>query len=369
MALVSCLSFFRLVAATFRPPPVTMPSLLPFPLSYQPPAGPVPTLPVTRYGVRALDPFPFVAHGGGHFPLLRIDIGPGLPGWGIGGLLPASDFTDGLVRPHEATLLPRLQRQRELVLADRGALGKPVLLTLPSLAPLWNKIPPAVGAPVIHDTPDFLYQLYPGCGISSPLCLDALGGPLVIADGHHRAYTHAALAAEGVPGFDYIPVVLMGGEDLSIKTFLRSIRCTRDPAPLLTHLREFFYVELLPAPRPVPRAGMWLYSYRGRHYHLTRREQPITATDPAWLNETVLPAVFGIADVRTDPRIEFLVPPPVVAGDYWLPQELHERVILLGKPLTKPRFFHEVEAGRLLPPKSTYFRPRLPSGLLVWIPT
>ncbi len=347
--------------------PRSMPSLLPFPRSYQPAAGPVATLPVTRYGIRSLTPFPFVAHKEPHFPALRIDTDAGLPRWGIGGLLPASDFTDGLVRPHEATLLPRLQRQRELVLADRGALGKPVLLTLPSLAPLRDSLPLPAGTPIVYDTPDFRYRLYPGYGSTSPLRLDGLG-PLVIADGHHRAYTHAALAAEGVPDFAYLPVVLIGGEDLSIHAFMRSIRTTQQPATLLARLRDVFHVQSIPAPRPVRQAGTWLYSYRGRHYHLTRRDATVTDTDPAWLNDTVLPSLFGITDVRTDARISFLIPPPIVEGVYQLPEGLHEQVLLLGKPITKQRFFAEVEAGRLLPPKSTYFRPRLPSGLLVWIP-
>ena len=49
--------------------------------------------------------------------------------------------------------------------------------------------------------------------------------------------------------------------------------------------------------------------------------------------------------------------------------ELREKITLLGFPISRSRFFAEVAAGRVLPPKSTRFLPRIPSGLLVWIPT
>ena len=344
-----------------------MPTLLPFTRSYQPPPGPVRTLPVTRNGTRSLDPFPFVAYEGPHFPVLQIDTGRGPAVWGIGGLLPATDFVDGSICPHEATLLPRLDRQREVVLRDRGALGKPVLLTLPSLGSLHRQLEGAEGEPAVYTASGQEYRLYPRCGRTTPIELDDLG-PVAIADGHHRAYTHAALAYEGVAGFDLIPVVLIGGEDLSIGTFLRVIATDESPTTLLAKLSDQFHITPLLTPVPVREPGTWLYSYRGRHAHLRRKDSFADTTDPAWLYTSVLPAVFGIEDVRTDPRIVSIVPPPLLEGTYRFPPQFHTKALLLGHPISKQRFFTEVEAGCLLPPKSTYFSPRLPSGLLVWIP-
>ena len=346
-----------------------MPQLLPLPHYYHPDPGIQEQLPVTREGIRALRPFPFTRTPGLGFPTLQIRNGEsGRTVYGICGLLPASAFHDGTVLPHERTLSARLERQQRLVTLDRGALGKPVLLTVPSL----GNQEPAPGnldddRQVIFYGDDHIYRLFPGSGNQTgPL---EIPQPLVIADGHHRAYTHAALAADGKKDFQYIPVVVAGADRLTIGTFMRVIQ-TGDVSPeqLLAKLSRHFIVRPLPEARPVDTVGDWLLSYRGSHYHLRRRAGAVTETDPGWLNATVLPDVFGIEDTRTDPRITSVDPPPVLAGQVHFPEELRDRVKLLGKPITRDRFFAEVEDGKTLPPKSTRFEPRVPSGLLVWIP-
>lgn len=346
-----------------------MPQLLPLPHYHHPQAGILEQLPVTRDGIRALRPFPFTRASGPGFPTLQIRNGEsGRTVYGICGLLPASAFHDGTVLPHERTLSARLERQQRLVTADRGALGKPVLLTIPSLGDL----EPAPGDldddhQVIFYGDDHIYRLFPGIA-PRPQPIE-LPGPLVIADGHHRAYTHAALAADGSKDFQYIPVVVAGADRLTIGTFMRVIQAGDvTPEALLDKLATHFTVRKLRQANPVDAVGDWLLSYRGRHYHLSRRDGGVAETDPGWLNTVVLPDVFGITNTRTDPRIVSADPPPVFSGRVHFPDELYDRVLMLGKPITRERFFAEVEAGRTLPPKSTRFEPRVPSGLLVWIP-
>ena len=346
-----------------------MPQLLPLPHYYHPMPGIQEQLPVTRDGIRALRPFPFQRFSEAGYPTLQIRNGEsGRTVTGICGLLPASAFHDGTVLPHERTLRTRLERQQRLVTLDRGALGKPVLLTVPSL----GQQPPPSADPdderqVIFYGNDHTYRLFPGRGRPEPAL--ELPAPLVIADGHHRAYTHAALAADGRPEFQYIPVVVAGADRLTIGTFMRVITPDDENAErLLARLAEHFTVSPLREPLPVDTVGDWLMSYRGRHFQLRRRVGTVPETDPGWLNATVLPEVFGITDTRTDPRIRSVDPPPVVGGRVHFPEELDRQVKLLGKPITRERFFAEVEAGRTLPPKSTRFEPRVPSGLLVWIP-
>ncbi|PPK88539.1 uncharacterized protein (DUF1015 family) [Neolewinella xylanilytica] len=346
-----------------------MPQLLPFPRYYHLPPGITEALPVTRNGIRGLHPFPFVATEGARWPVLSVRNGEsGHQITAICGLLPASAFHDGTVLPHERTLSARLERQQRMVTADRGALGKPVLLTVPTLGTL--EPPKSLDdsdRQVIFYGENHIYRLS-----ASPVALRrpvALPGPLVIADGHHRAYTHAALAADGLKEFQYIPVVVAGADRLTIGTFLRVIDVQdREPEALLAELGKHFFCERLDRPRLVASSGQWLYSYRGVHYHLTRRDTSVSDTDPGWLNQVVLPEVFGITDTRTDRRFESLDPPAVLAGEVYFSPDHHGRAKFLGKPITRDRFFSEVQAGKTLPPKSTRFEPRVPSGLLVWIP-
>ena len=346
-----------------------MPQLLPLPRFYHPPPGILEQLPVTRHGIRGLTPFPFQVTEGSRHPLLHVRNGEsGRTVTGICGLLPARAFHDGTVLPHERTLRGRLERQQGLVTRDRGALGKPVLLTVPSLEEVLSACAePDDAEQVIFYGDDHIYRLHTRQPVSTA-AID-LAGPLVIADGHHRAYTHAALGADGLYEFQYVPVVVAGADELTIGTFLRVIDAgDPDPDTLLRSLSKYFTVTAIPAARPVAAAGRWLLSHRDRHFHLERRDGTVTDTDPGWLNAVVLPDVFGITDTRTDPRIQSVDPPVVVGGEVFFDANTRNRVKLLGRPITRDRFFGEVQAGRTLPPKSTRFEPRVPSGLMVWIP-
>ena len=349
-----------------------MPPLLPFPRYYHlPPDRIAGQLPVTRHGIRALAPFPFVMSTGPAFA--RLDImsldGSAPPVRGLCGLLPARAFTEGNVLPHEDTLASRLARQRQLVLGDRGALGKPVLLASDgAISPTLLPPLPEEAVAVVYDCGGYRYRLVALPAPSVPLTLP---DTLVIADGHHRAYTHAILSTEGHSRFDHIPVVIVAGEQLRIGAFQRVIDPVAYPdlPSLLAALAPYFTADSLPAPTPVTRRGDWLLTYRGAYVRLRRRDAQFRGTDPGWLTEVVLPAVFGIDDLRTDPRISSITPPPLTAaGTYDFGDSLGDRISLLGYPVDHARFFTEVAAGRLFPPKSTRFEPRIPSGLLVWMP-
>jgi uncharacterized protein (DUF1015 family) len=347
-----------------------MPRLLPFPHFDRPPGQLVEQLPVTRGGVRILPAGALRRQAGPVHALLSIRNGlNGRRLTGVCGLLPATNFLNGTVLPHERTLEARLDRQRRQVHADRGALGKPVLLTLPTLSPLLGTLPEPddqESAGLTFYGNDHIYRLHP-LTVRYPVELGDT--PLVIADGHHRAATHAELATEGLAACDTVPVVVIGADELSIGSFLRVIDgrgITLEQ--LLERLRAFFTIEPLPAPYQPRENGYWLLHYCGRSFHLRRRDQGVTDTDPGWLNECVLPPVFDILDTRTDPRIESVDPPPCQDGAYRLDPAYRDRIQLIGHPVSREQFFGEVLAGRVLPPKSTRFEPRVPSGLLVWQP-
>jgi len=344
-----------------------MPTLLPLPYYHRLPSGPVEHLPATREGVRSLCPQPFVIESGPALPEIIVTTPERhRPVRGICGLLPASCFSDGTIRPHENTLTSRLERQEKLVLEDRAALGKPVLLTVPSLGALWQRLPPPSAATVQYRNGEGLtYRLCTGGPAPKEIDLSEYG-PLVIADGHHRAYTHAMLAARGLPAFAQLPVVIVGADELTISSFMRVIETALPPKELLMQLADHFSITSLPHPAPPTQCGEWLLSYRGCHYRLQRNDAT-GLTDPGWLIESVLPDIFGITDVRSDPRIQS-VPPPLEGETLCLPEATHDRVILLGYPVSYGQFFGEVTAGRVFPPKSTRFTPRIPSGLLVWMP-
>lgn len=349
--------------------------LHPFPSFLHPPFGAsLSALPVTRDGVRLVPVGELEATDTTAFAELRIRTAQTqAESRGICGLLPAGAFLDGTVRPHEKTLLARLDRQRETVLADGGALGKPVLLTVPSLQAFWQNIDQdyaPTGEGLSFNGQDNDYKLRPfqhaALGAAPPLKLE-LPGPLVIADGHHRAKTHARLSQRGETSCDFIPVCIIGADELTIGAFTRVIADARAPSALLPELGLFFQHERIAGPEGPTKAGEWLLVCKEACYRLTRKTDGDNSIDSEWLDQTVLPHVFNITDTRSDKRITFKPTPDPHNGLLEFPHK-EGKIYLCGFPLPVAKFFSEVAAGHCLPPKSTRFEPRVPSGLVVWRP-
>lgn len=356
-------------------------SLHPFPRFFTPPPGQVNELPATRNGVHNVPAEKLNASRLPAFAELTIrHHTTGRRSRGICGLLPAAYFLDGSVRPHEKTLLSRLKRQEELVVADAGALGKPVLLTVPSLRAWWatqDARHEYVGMPTSFRGTNSTYEVRHYVAADDDLSGDRFlthpiplpeTGPLSIADGHHRAETHARLAARGLAACAFIPVCIIGADELNIESFTRVISATTPLQALLPELKEFFDVHLLSGPYAPTARGEWLLARNGLFYRLIRKEKGHPESlDVAWMESLVLPAVFGITDTREDERITFIPTPPAREGLLDLPGQ-PDTTYLSGFPLPVNAFFAEIKAGRCLPPKSTRFEPRVPSGLVVWVP-
>ncbi len=350
-------------------------SLYPFPQYHHPPRAGFSELPFCRDGVRCIPPGQLEWESAGGFVELRIQRHrTGAWSRGICGLLPSAAFSSGLVRPHEATLQSRLARQEILTREEGGALGKPVLLTTPQLANWWARADEEyVGETeavtfVGNDNTYHLRRYQPRAGgLSQPLDL-VEAELLCIADGHHRAATHAALAAQGYEACAFLPVCIIGGEEVSIGSFIRVIEDGMgSTAEVLERLGAYFTIESTPL-ASIPRVpGEWAFSRNNVHYRLTRKSPQGRETAAEWLDAQVLPPVFGIGDSKSDPRISFEMAPEL-GDDPALRTFIPNRTYLSHFPLTKDRFFAEVAAGRMLPAKSTRFEPRVPSGMLVWMP-
>lgn len=295
---------------------------------------------------------------------------------GICGLLPYEFFLNGTIHPHEKTLVSRLQRQEEMVLADQGALGKPILLTAPSLQGWWAKQDEnyhqssdrldIVGKNNKYTLRDYLpgFDVHTDDGGPQPgINLNSLG-PIVIADGHHRAETHARLGERGVPGFSHVPVCLIGADELHIGVFAR-VLSPELASSTLAWLKVNEALEELSRPLAPRRVGEWLLVHNNQYFRFHHQVSVGDTTDVDWLNNTLLPAASGITDTRTDDRITFQPVQEPVNGEITDAFE-STTLALIGFPLPKEQFFNEVSAGRILPPKSTRFEPRVPSGLVVW---
>lgn len=196
-----------------------------------------------------------------------------------------------------------------------------------------------------------------------------------IADGHHRAASAAkvrkSLGTKATEAADFFLTTLFPSADLHILDYNRVVKDLNGytPQQLISHLQEDFLITLSPEPvRPAQlhEFGMFL---ENQWYILTSREgtyteDPIGVLDVSILSENVLNKLLGIKDQRTDKRVDF------VGGIRGL-SELENRVksgemavAFSLYPVSIDQLFSIADSGKIMPPKSTWFEPKLRDGLL-----
>jgi uncharacterized protein (DUF1015 family) len=197
-----------------------------------------------------------------------------------------------------------------------------------------------------------------------------------IADGHHRAASAAkvrkGLGSSAAEGADYFLTTLFPSNQLHIMDYNRVIKDLNGhtAAEFVELLKADFDVALvgktIVQPAALHQFGMYL---DGNWYKLTIKEghysqDPIGVLDVTILSEKVLDKLLGIKDQRTDKRIDFVggirglaeLEKRVNSGEMQLAFSLY--------PVSIPQLFDIADSGNAMPPKSTWFEPKLRDGLL-----
>lgn len=197
-----------------------------------------------------------------------------------------------------------------------------------------------------------------------------------IADGHHRAASAAkvrkALGKAAGEGCNYFLTTLFPSNQLYIMDYNRVVKDLNglSPAGLLEKLEQHFTVtkqgHQAVHPTQLHEFGMYLDGswYRLQSKPGTYTEDPIGVLDVSVLQNNVLDPLLGIKDQRTDKRIDF------VGGIRGL-SELEKRVnsgemavAFSLYPVSIEQLFAIADSGNVMPPKSTWFEPKLRDGLL-----
>lgn len=194
-----------------------------------------------------------------------------------------------------------------------------------------------------------------------------------IADGHHRAASAAKVAAANPTNelAQYFLTTIFPASQLSILDYNRVIKDLNGHTPdqLIKELANNFSISPATAavkPTQLHQFGMYL---AGKWYCLeakdgTYTQDPIGVLDISIFTELILKKLFGIEDQRTDKRIDF------VGGIRGL-QELEKRVdsgemkiAFSFYPVSIDQLFNIADSGQVMPPKSTWFEPKLRDGFL-----
>ena len=217
---------------------------------------------------------------------------------------------------------------------------------------------------------------------------------LYIADGHHRCASAVRVAQEcrrrcpdytGEEPFNFILSVLFPDDQLTILEYNRVIRDLNGltPQEFLRKIEEIFEITPEEGPYRPERKGRFGLYLQKKWYRLVRKPEigeqygkagtagdslrkpdPVRELDVAVLQRMILEPVLGITDPRTDERIDF------VGGIRGL-KELERRceqdcaAAFSLYPTSIGELFSVADAGLLMPPKSTWFEPKLRSGLFI----
>ncbi len=197
-----------------------------------------------------------------------------------------------------------------------------------------------------------------------------------IADGHHRAASAAKVSQqlEGSEDARYFLTTIFPANQLAILDYNRVVKDLNGltDVQLIERLQSKFTVDKSDSavsPSQPHEFGMYLNQqwYRLRSKENTFRDDPIGILDITILQENILDPLLGIKDQRTDKRIDFVggirglseLEQKVKSGDFKIAFSLY--------PVSIQQLFDIADTGNVMPPKSTWFEPKLRDGLLTHV--
>lgn len=305
---------------------------------------------------------------------------------GLVGCASIDDYINGVILKHENTLAAK-EEDRVRHVDTCSAQTGPIFLAYRPCEALRQIISEVKATPVLYDfTSDdgVRHQVWK---IDSREYIDNIsqlfaGIPhLYIADGHHRAASAVRVgqmrrAADpdfsGNEEYNYFLSVLFPSDELQIYDYNRVVidrnGCTFDA--FLDKIKDSFKIRKIgsDAYHPKQKGEFGLYC-QGNWYQLIARpelfsDDPVRGLDVSILQEYILGPVFGINDPKTDPRIRFI---GGIRGLRALEQATDESdgIAFSMYPTSMDELLAVADAGMLMPPKSTWFEPKLRSGLFI----
>ncbi len=306
----------------------------------------------------------------------------------VGAYVP--DYLDGTIKKHELTRRDKEEDRMKHVRVCNANI-EPVFFAYPDNAVLDALVRRYTSRPPVYDF------IAPGDGfghtfwvvddaedIATITAEFAQMPALYIADGHHRSAAAALVGAEkakqnphhrGDEEYNYFMAVCFPAGQLTIIDYNRVVRDLngRTPAQFVEALKEHFDVEDRGDGEPYRPTGLHNFSLYvgGRWYSLTAKPgtyddaDPIGVLDVTISSRYILNELLGIRDLRSDKRVDF------VGGIRGL-GELKRRVdsgemaaALALYPVSMKQLMDIADTGNIMPPKTTWFEPKLRSGLVI----
>ncbi|HPD52578.1 MAG: DUF1015 domain-containing protein [Bacteroidota bacterium] len=308
--------------------------------------------------------------------------------FGIVAAAAVDDYFNDIIKKHELTR-PDKEEDRKNHVRVSKLNYEPVFFAYPNVPALDKIVAGVVQAPAEYDfTADDgirheFWVISDGATVNQMVDLFAGIPATYVADGHHRTAAAALVGQElrkakpdysGKESFNFFLAVHFPDNQLAIMDYNRVVKDLNGLSneQFLDSLRKSFLVETVGAaayrPARLHEFSMYL---DGQWYKLTAKTgtyddaDPIGVLDVTVLSKQILEPILGIQDLRTDKRIDF------VGGLRGL-GELERRVnsgemkvAFALYPVTMKQLIDISDSGKIMPPKTTWFEPKLRSGLIL----
>jgi uncharacterized protein (DUF1015 family) len=291
------------------------------------------------------------------------------------------DYENGLIKKHEFTR-PEKEQDRINHIKTTGAQTGNVFLAYRNVAEIdtlinkWKEKSPVYNFTAEDEIQHTVWIVNDDDTIEKISTLFKEKVPCTyIADGHHRAASaakvRAALGSEAPAGASIFLTTLFPADDLYIMDYNRVVKDLNGLSgnDFLSAIKNNFTVEKTDkafSPARLHEIGMYINKqwYRLTANENSYTEDPIGVLDISILQNNLLDPVLGIKDQRTDKRIDFIggirglheLEKIVNSGEMAVAFSLH--------PVSIQQLFDIADSGHVMPPKSTWFEPKLRDGLL-----
>jgi uncharacterized protein (DUF1015 family) len=302
---------------------------------------------------------------------------------GLVGCVHVDDYERDIIRKHEKTR-PDKEDDRTRHVLSLNAHAEPVFLAYRGEDQLKRLTEPELSSPPLYDftAPDGVRHTVWRLPNPQPV-VDAFGTVpnAYVADGHHRSASAWRAGKErraanprhrGDEEYNWFLAVLFPAEQLTILPYNRVVRDLggKSAAEVLRDLSRVGTLSGTGNPQP-PSSGTFCLYLEGAWHRLELdpssidHGDPIRSLDVSLLQDRVLGPVLGVGDPRTDKRLEFV---GGIRGTAELERRVDSGEMAVAfslRPTTMDQLIAVSDAGAVMPPKSTWFEPKLRSGLFV----
>jgi len=302
---------------------------------------------------------------------------------GLAALCHIDDYDAGLIKKHEKTR-PKKENDRTRLTSDLSANTGPVFLTYPDDSTIDGIVEGTCQTAPLYDftaEDGIRHTVWKISDEESYLSAFATIPAFYVADGHHRSASAARVGKErreanpnhtGNEDYNWFLTVLFPASQLKVLAYNRLVADLNGHSSeeILETLQKTPGLTLFENPNPDPEnpGEVSLYlneKWYGLKLEVSSNADPVSRLDISMLQDRVLSPLLGIDDPRTNTRIEFV-------GGIRGTTELEKRVDTGDAAIAfslYPVSIHQLidisDADQIMPPKSTWFEPKLRSGLFI----